>query len=249
MNRLLTAIGTERMKIRRSKLMRISLLTSIILPVIFALIFSGEIGTQKAFEGAVDFPGLLDQLGIVMSMGGLIGFGFVFSWIFGREYSDRTVKDLLALPLSRYGVAGAKLIVAAVWCAVLALMLYVVGSLAGALLQLDGWSIAVVVQSFDEFARITIMVICLCIPVGWIASVGRGYLTPLGFVVLTIIIAQLGGGLGITEYMPWAIPGLLSGASGETDLHLQAVSLMLPYVTGAIGIAGTLAWWRYADQT
>ncbi|MNP64753.1 hypothetical protein D3C76_1602740 [compost metagenome] len=97
--------------------------------------------------------------------------------------------------------------------------------------------------------RLDVMVICLCIPVAWVASIGRGYLSPLGFVVLTIVIAQLGAGMGIVEYIPWAVPRLLSGASGEEKTHLEAVSLMLPYLTGGIGVIGTLLWWRYADQT
>ena len=36
-----------------------------------------------------------------MAAGGLFLFGFLFIWVFGREYSDRTAKDLLALPTAR----------------------------------------------------------------------------------------------------------------------------------------------------
>jgi ABC-2 type transport system permease protein len=32
-----------------------------------------------------------------IAIGGLFVFGFIMSWIFGREYTDRTMKDLLAL--------------------------------------------------------------------------------------------------------------------------------------------------------
>ena len=35
-----------------------------------------------------------------IGVGGVLIFGFVASWIFGREYSDGTAKDLLALPTS-----------------------------------------------------------------------------------------------------------------------------------------------------
>ncbi|WP_155990350.1 hypothetical protein [Paenibacillus graminis] len=71
----------------------------------------------------------------------------------------------------------------------------------------------------------------------------------MGFVLLTIVIAQFGGGVGIAEYIPWAIPGILSGASGDESTQLQFISRLLPVLTGVIGVAGTLAWWRYADQT
>lgn len=249
MNRWQSALWVEVLKLRRSRLFWISLVTSIMVPVMIGLVFSGTLGSQSSFEGEINMVGLLKELGVVISMGGLIGFGFVFSWIFGREYSDRTVKDLLALPLSRYGVAAAKLIVAAVLCAVLALLVFMVGCLTAGLVGLDGWSLEVIVHGFGKYALVSLMVICLSIPVAWMACVGRGYLTPLGVVLLTIVVAQFGGALGIVEYIPWAIPGLLSGASGEEHSHLELLSQMLPYLTGAIGVIGTLAWWRYADQT
>jgi len=46
---------------------------------------------------------------------GLIGFAFVTGWVFGREYSDRTVKDLLALPTPRLSIVLSKFIVVAIW--------------------------------------------------------------------------------------------------------------------------------------
>ncbi|KGE17105.1 ABC transporter permease [Paenibacillus wynnii] len=249
MNQLLSAIWTETLKISRSKLLWISMLASTLLPVMLGLTFSGLIGSQNTFEGETDASGFMNQLGTTISIGGLIGFGFVYSWIFGREYSDRTIKDLLALPLSRYGVVAAKLIVATVWCMVLAVLMYSVGGLTARIVQLDGWSLEVMGQSFAGYALLAFMFICLCIPVAWIASVGRGYLSPLGFVVLTMVVANLGGSMGIGEYIPWAVPAMLSGASGEVNSHLQALSLILPFLTGGIGIIGTLTWWRYADQT
>ncbi|WP_438494805.1 ABC transporter permease [Paenibacillus sp. IHBB 3054] len=248
MNQWLSATGGEILKLRRSRLLWISLGTSILLPVMLGLVFSGSLGSQNNIESILDVPGFMDELGYVVSIGGLIGFGFIYSWIFGREYSDRTVKDLLALPRSRYSVAAAKLMVATVWCEVLALLMFAIGGLTAWFVQLDGWSLEIIAQSFREYVLLSLMVICLCIPVAWMASVGRGYMSAFGFIVLTIVISQLGGGIGITEYIPWAIPGLLSGASGEGNAHLQALSLSLPYLTGGIGLIGTLSWWRYADQ-
>ncbi|NQX46414.1 ABC transporter permease [Paenibacillus tritici] len=249
MNQWISALGVEVLKLRRSRLFWISLAASMMVPVMIGLVFSGTIGSQSSFEGEINMAGLLKELGIVISMGGLIGFGFVFSWIFGREYSDRTLKDLLALPLSRYGVAAAKLLVAAVLSMGLALLVFIVGCLTAGLVGLDGWSLEVILHGFGRYAEVSLMVICLSIPVAWMACIGRGYMTPLGVVLLTIVVAQFGGALGIVEYIPWAIPGLFSGASGEESSHLEAISRMLPYLTGGIGIIGTLAWWRYADQT
>jgi len=42
---------------------------------------------------------------------GLVGYGFVTSWVFGREYSDKTAKDILALPVSRSDIVLSKFII------------------------------------------------------------------------------------------------------------------------------------------
>src|SRR5215510_3549910 len=58
------------------------------------------------------FLGMLTQ---AVAIGGMILFSIVTSWVFGREYSDRTAKDLMALPTSRETIVTAKLVVVAVW--------------------------------------------------------------------------------------------------------------------------------------
>jgi ABC-2 type transport system permease protein len=242
MNQWISALRVEVLKLRRSTLFWVSLASSILVPL------TGLLASRRN-PVPLDLPGFMDELGTVLSIGGLIGFGFIFSWIFGREYSDRTVKDLLALPLSRYGVAAAKIIVAAVWCIVLTVLMFAAAIIAARLVHLDGWSLAVIRQSFRESVMLSLMVICLCMPVAWVASIGRGYLSPLGFIVLTVVLSQLGSGMGIVEYIPWAIPSLLIGAAGEGGTQLQTLSRLLPAITGGIGIAGTLIWWRYANQT
>jgi ABC-2 type transport system permease protein len=39
---------------------------------------------------------------------GLMGFGILSSWVFGREYQDQTFKDLLSLPISRTSLVCSK---------------------------------------------------------------------------------------------------------------------------------------------
>lgn len=54
----------------------------------------------------------------------LIGFGFLTGWLFGREYAERTLKDLLALPVSRGTLVLAKFAAVGVGCSLIALILF-----------------------------------------------------------------------------------------------------------------------------
>ncbi|RDI34384.1 hypothetical protein [Lentzea flaviverrucosa] len=59
----------------------------------------GLIGTKAALVGRdADWPTYLGFLAQTTAVGGMLVFGMVSVWLFGREFSQNTVKDLLALP-------------------------------------------------------------------------------------------------------------------------------------------------------
>jgi ABC-2 type transport system permease protein len=73
----------------------------------------------------------------------------------------------------------------------------------------------------------------------------------MGFVIFTLIITQLVfvGIPGITPYFPWAIPAICSGVIGPEIPPPGAVSYIILGFTSVLGLFGTAAWWRFADQT
>jgi ABC-2 type transport system permease protein len=86
-------------------------------------------------------------------------------------------------------------------------------------------------------------------PVAFIASMGRGYLPPLGWAVLTIFFAQIIAATGWGDWFPWAVPALFSGAAGPRDQLIGVHSYILVVAAGIVGLAATFYWWRNADQT
>jgi ABC-2 type transport system permease protein len=59
----------------------------------------GLLGTKAQLAGGTaDWPGYLALLAQITAVGGTLIFGVVAIWTFGREFSDHTAKDLLALP-------------------------------------------------------------------------------------------------------------------------------------------------------
>ena len=88
----------------------------------------------------------------------------------------------------------------------------------------------------------------LCPPVFLMVSAGKGYLAPLGFVVLTVVFAQIIGALGFGVYIPWAVPALYSGIGSESGGSLGSISYKIVVLTGVVGLIGTIYWWQYADQ-
>jgi ABC-2 type transport system permease protein len=260
MNGILSALWVESLKVRRSRIFPITILAFAFMSIFMGLLIFisknpelisklGLLGTKATFLGEdIDWPAYFNLSMQIVSMIGLIGFGFVTSWIFGREYSDRTIKDMLALPVSRHVIVLSKLIVTAIWCLLLTLVLFAFGLAAGWMIHLPGWSGELALQSFYTVIITSILTILLCPTVAFFASYGRGYLPPIGFVIVTFIIGQFINALGLGHYFPWIIPSLYSGAAGAEGSHLGIISYIILCFTSLAGLFGTLAWWRFADQ-
>lgn len=73
------------------------------------------------------------------------------------------------------------------------------------------------------------------LPFGFFASVGRGYLPPMGAAFLALLMANVVSYAGWGEYFPWAIPGLY----GKGKSTLAPVSFLIVILTGLLGVIAT----------
>jgi ABC-2 type transport system permease protein len=127
MSNFIQAIWTEWLKARRSRMLIFTALGFAMFPLgggFFMVIlkdpeFARKVGLLGAKAqltmGTADWPTYLNFLALGTAIGGIVLFTFIGSWVFGREYSDRTVKDLLALPTSRTSIVLAKYGVIVLW--------------------------------------------------------------------------------------------------------------------------------------
>ncbi len=182
---------------------------------------------------------------------GPLGYGIVTSWMFGREYSDHTVKDLLALPVSRSAIVTAKFIVVAIWSVLLSAVFFIAALITAWIVNIPGWSLALLQHALAAFSISVLLTIVLSTPVAFIASLSKGYLLPIGHVILVLIMTQLVGMAlpGIVIYFPWIVPALCSGMAGNALPQQQIASYIILSLTGVLGFVGTVAWWELADQT
>lgn len=259
MNPLLASLYGEFLKIRKSKILVITVLTLTIIPLMggfFMFVLkdperaqaTGLLGAKAQIVGEASWSSYYQLLAQAIAVGGILVFGFIFSWVFGREYSDRTVKDLLSLSISRTTIVLSKFIAAAVWCLGLSLYVFVLGVAIGTFVGLPNGSAEVLQSGFSRFAVSALLTIVLSWPVAFFASYGRGYLAPLGFVIITLVFAQVIAAAGHGYYFPWSIPALYSQIAGEQSEPIRATQYTIVLLTGLLGLGGTLIWWKFADQ-
>jgi len=261
MTSFLSALWAEALKFRRSK---VPLLTSIgfsflaIVDGFFMVILKdplraqnlGLIGTKaRILGGAADWPNFWGILQQGSAIAGMFLFAVLTSWIFGREFSDRTAKDLLALPTTRARIISAKFVIIAAWGFVVVILVYLVSLGIGRAVVIPGWSASLAWQAMGFILIIAAMNLALMTPVAFLASAGRGYLPPLGWVILTIFLAQIIATIGWGGWFPWAIPTLYSGAAGSNVEGFGVHSIILILLTCFIGLVCTYVWWYRADHT
>ncbi len=255
MSNLAQAIRVETLKARRSRMSWLTALATALLPLaggFFMIILRNpelarQVGLISAKAqltmGAADWPNYLRFLSLGAAAAGIVISGFVVSWVFGREYADRTIKDLLALPTPRAQIVVGKFAVIAVWAIVLVAVICLGGLVIGAAVGLPPASTPLIWQGELTVALTGVLTIMLVTPIAFFASAGRGYLAPMGIVMLIIFLAQVIAILGWGEYCPWSIPGVLAQGA-----ELGGASYLIVFLTGLAGIAATLLWWERADQ-
>ncbi len=260
MRELAAAVWAETLKARRSRVPVVTVLAFAVATLVGGLFMfilqdpararaMGLLGTKAAVVGGdADWPGYFMMLAQTTAVGGLLVFGLVFVWMFGREFSENTVKDLLALPVPRTTIVGAKFGVAAVWCLALAFLTYLLGLLVGAVLGLPGWSSAVAVAGLVNLLATAVMTILLATVFALAASIGRGYLPAVGCMFLALFLSQIVAALGYGHYFPWSVPALFSGVAGPDRTAPGPLGYALVLLVGLGAAVATGVWWRRADQ-
>ena len=260
MNAFFAALWAEALKAYRSKVVWLSVAVATILPLVdgmFMLILKdperakemGLIGAKaQLVAGTATWPNFFYVMVMIGMVGGIL-FGFLTAWVFGREFSDRTAKELLALPTPRGTIVAAKFVLLAVWTQVLALWIFGLSLVIGHAVDIPGGSSNLAVVSFGYCMSIAFMNFLLMPCVAYVASLGRGFLPPMAWIFFTLASAQLLAIMGWGEWYPWAVPALVAEMAGPKGGSIGAHSLLMVLAASVAGLAATFAWWRSADQT
>ncbi len=261
MSGLWATVGTELTKARRSRLPWGVAAAATLVPLVLGLFMIilenpdafrslGLLGTKaRLTAGTADWPTFLYMLGQALTAGGAILFAFLAAWVFGREFADRTARQLLAIPTRRRTVVLGKVIVISVWAMAIAAWVIVLGLAIGALVQLPGWSPPEAVHAVAGMALGAVLMIALQTTTAFVAGLGRGYIAPLAWAVSTVVASQIVAVLGWGGWFPWMVPAILASA-GRGDVEpVTPAAIVVVIVVALAGLAATMAWWERADQT
>lgn len=260
MNKIKTVVSIEVKKLFNSKIPLLTLLALAVVPIMggfFMFVLKdpdlaqslGLISTKAHLAGIADWSSYFELLAQAIAIGGMLVFSFVMAWVFGREYSDRTITDLLALPKSRDTIVLGKFIVTILWSMFLSVFVLFFGIIVGKLVDVPLWSSEIVKHGIFVYVICAFFTISLSTPVAFFACFGRGYLPAIGFTIFTLVLAQIIALTGYGYYFPWSIPPQIAGVTGDRSHLIEFISIIIIIATSLLGVVGTLLWWRYADHS
>jgi ABC-2 type transport system permease protein len=209
----------------------------------------GLLGTKANLSGLeATWGSYAATLTIVIGISGLLLLSFIVAYIFGREYTELTAKNMLALPVGRHWFVIAKLVVAAAWWAVLVVAVLAEAFAIGLALGLPGFSAGLMVSTLGN-ALLAAAISFLVVPVvAWVTTLGRGYMAPIAFALAMLALGNLFGKTGWAEWFPWSIVPLMIGMVGTPAQGLPPGSYVVLALTFAAGVGATIAQLRYADN-
>ena len=247
------AMSTEARKIRTA---RVGVATMIMLDVGIPLVCGAAVLGARSDDAALaaklgplvgegGWAGYLSASAQVTAVAGLLGFGVVLAWQFGREFSDGTVTGLFAIPVQRATMGAAKLLVYLGWALAVSsalLLTLVVGGVSFGL-GLPGNEV------WPFLAReygLALLTAGLAIPAAWAATMGRGLLSGIATIIGVIVLAQVAVFTGIGGWFPFSSPGLwaaTAGAGAHAEVSALQLVLVAPVAAGFAGLT-VQAWHR-----
>ena len=235
MKKLGSLICCEIRKIVKSSVFKVLTIAFAVLPPISLIKYSSAAN--------VNFEWYLADVLNTFSAILVIGFAFTTCWVFGREYTDKTINDLLVKPVSKLKIATSKFIAISLWNTLLTIIMFAVVVLLGAYTGLVGGTAALILHYLAMFMAVALLTMFVSTVSAFMANAFKGYLAPIGLIFLIVVIINVVENIGLSAYIPWTIPDLLL-----SDGFLSPISVLILVVTGIAGFAGTVAWWRFKEQ-
>lgn len=247
---LRTAAAIEWAKFRRASIVWVTGAFLVLgVPMMSALTLVSANGSNPllaakadALTGGGGWTGFFAAASAIVAVGGLLGFGVVVGWTFGREFTDGTISSLFATPVTRTAIAAAKLLILVAWQVSIALLLGAV--LLGAGFLFAGPASGEVLGMAFKLLAITVTTGLLSLPCAWAATLGRGYLAAIGAIIAVVILSQMAVMAGVGHWFAFAAPGMWAATPGSGSGTGATGQLLVVLAVAFAAAALTLNSWR-----
>ncbi|WP_166243313.1 ABC transporter permease [Paenibacillus turpanensis] len=236
----------ELLKLKRSKMMLISMIGSAVAP--FMVVVASYIHmTTKQPAKPVVFEQLFFETNLyTLLVIGVPLYGVVTAYLINREFIEDTLKSLLTIPVSRFMFLASKLVLLLGWMLLLTLLAWSLTLGLGALLGFDGLSSALVAGSFRRFVIGGLLLFALSTPTVLICLWMKSYVPTI---IFTIVITMINVMMANSEHrglFPWsAVRDIVDGTLPVE--HPPEFSYAVIAATSVVGLIASLVYFKRTD--
>lgn len=247
---MMRALTAELSKLKRASLPLWTVATVLVTPSMASVFASANPDAL----GPTSWSGFFDLAPMIMGTWyGILLFGLVTAFLFGREYAEGVAPNMLTAPTRREYFVLAKFIVLAAWVFALALFSVIAQAVWATALGLDGFAWSHVWPTVGDVLTVALLIFLTLPVVALVAVMGRGVFAPMIFSGFGFSAGMLGGLAGWGSWLPWAMPVSVGGSflgplAAERVAELDAGSWAIAFGVFAVGFAAVLLWVNHADS-
>jgi len=227
---LLRSLYIEVIKLKRSTMLLVSMLGVAIAPFLNYLIF---LSLKSNLPSAMSVERYFEQGYIFLTA--LIAtmiFALIGTYIFDREYQEKTLENMLTIPIGRVAVIITKMIILLGWIIFLVLFTFgltILLNYMGVFIELDS---AILIKYFKIYLLTGILHFALMPVIILITLVLKSYIYSIGFSIFVTITSLVITNTKYGELFPWSLPYLLAAYKGDLyyPVSYPIISIILTFI-------------------
>lgn len=247
---MLSLIYCELLKLKRSKMVLISILGVMATP---CLMFVETLQTHFKYPKRIfTLTDIYDNsLLYMMLLVNLMIYVTIIAYLFSREYAENTLKNLLPIPISRTKLLLGKFCTLFLWIIMLTLVTWggvlLLSGLYHAVFNLKGYSFSIAVKWLLKFLSGSILMFLTVSPFAYIAQRTKQFVAP---VIASSVIVM--GSVALTNQdlgalYPWTATFFLVQGKNESSGYPAALSMIIIFAVAAVGFFMTFQHFKKED--
>lgn len=247
---LLNLISCELLKLKRSKMVLISVAGVLSTPLLMLI---------EALQTHFDKPEIIftlsdiysDSVLYIMLLVNIMIYVAIAAYLFSREYTESTLKTILPIPISRTKLLIGKFCTLLLWIVMLTLVtwagIFIVCGLYDAVFTLEGYSLLVAIVWLPKFLFGSILMFLTVSPFVFVAMKTKGFVAPMiGSAVIVMGSAALSNQEWGALY-PWTATYFLVQGKLQSTGYPTLLSVSIIILVSAVGFLMTFHHFKKED--
>ncbi len=239
---MINLLSTEFLKLKRSQLFLISMLGAATSPFVC---FIAYLGMKSKKPGVpILFNEVFSETNLYLVL--LIGvtlYGVITAYLFNREYTENTLKNILTIPISRTRLFMSKLILLLIWILFLTMFAWGLTLIFGVIGQFQGLSAAVLMTAFKEYIVGGVLLFLLVTPTILVTLLCKNYVPSIVFTVALTMVNVLIGNSEYRVLYPWSAVLVIAWHDFITQ-YPPVYSYLSIFATSLLGLLAAVIYFK-----